>query len=131
MSMQDPIADMIIRIKNSQAVTKKEVSMPFSKLKKQVARVLKREGFIVDYREENKNRKCMLIIQLKYYKGNPVISQFNRVSKASLRVYKGYRDLRKMKNSLGMVIVSTSQGVMSDYEARRIKQGGEVLGEIS
>lgn len=127
MTMQDPISDMLTRIRNAHAVNKKEVTMPHSKLKVAIAKVLKDEGYIVDFRNEGEGRDHQLIITLKYYEGKPVIDKLQRVSRPSLRVYKGKTDLPKVKNGLGLAIVSTSKGVMSCREARRLNEGGEVI----
>lgn len=131
MSMQDPIADMLVRIQNAQAVAKKEVKMPQSKLKMSIAEVLKNEGFIVDYQEVKDAEKPEMMITLKYYDGKPVISELKRGSRPGLRVYKGKDELPTVKNGLGIVIVSTSKGVMSDREARRLGEGGEILCYVS
>lgn len=130
--MQDPISDMLTRIRNAQAVGKKEVAMPSSKLKLSIAEVLKNEGYIVNYRrEENSLTKPRLIITLKYHKGESVISTVKRVSGPSLRVYKGKDKLPKVNNGLGIVIISTSKGVMSDRQARRRGEGGEIICYVS
>ncbi len=131
MSMQDPIADMLVRIQNAQAVAKKEVKMPQSKLKMSIAEVLKNEGFIVDYQEVKDAEKPEMMITLKYYDGKPVISELKRGSRPGLRVYKNKNELPTVKNGLGIVIVSTSKGVMSDREARRLGEGGEILCYVS
>lgn len=130
MTMQDPIADLLTRIRNAQAVTKKEVVMPWSTLKGSIANVLKEEGFIVDW-EEIKSTKPELKITLKYFEGRPVIDTLERVSRPGLRIYKGKDAIPKVKNGLGVAIVSTSQGVMSDRAARRLGQGGEILCYVS
>lgn len=130
--MQDPISDMLTRIRNAQAVTKKEVVIvPSSKLKLSIAKVLKKEGYIVDYREESNITKNQLIVILKYYEGRPVISTLKRVSGPSLRVYKGKNELPKINNGLGIVIISTSKGVMSDRQARHYGEGGEIICYVS
>lgn len=131
MSMQDPIADMLIRIQNAQAVAKKEVTMPRSKLKMSIAGVLKKEGFIVDYQEVKEAEKPQMAITLKYYEGRPVISDLKRASRPGLRIYKSKDDLPTVKNGLGVVVISTSKGVMSDREARRLGEGGEILCYVS
>lgn len=127
MSMQDPIADMLTRIRNAQAVGKTTLSMPASKLKKAIANVLKEEGYIVDFNIENEADKPQLSILLKYHHGNPVIEKIKMVSRPGLRIYKGYDELPKVIGGLGTAIVSTSKGVMSDRQARQQKVGGEVL----
>ncbi|WP_425475600.1 30S ribosomal protein S8 [Candidiatus Paracoxiella cheracis] len=129
--MQDPIADMLVRIQNAQAVAKKEVKMPRSKLKMSIARVLKNEGFIVDYQEVKDAEKPEMMITLKYYDGKPVISELERRSRPGLPVYENKNELPTVKNGLGIVIVSTSKGVMSDREARRLGEGGEILCYVS
>ena len=130
MSMQDPISDMLTRIRNAQAVAKKEVAMPLSKLKVAVAEVLKEEGYIVDYRVDN-TAPSTVTITLKYYEGQPVISEVKRVSRPGLRVYKGKTDVPKVKGGLGIAIISTPKGVMSDRKARRQGEGGEVICYVS
>ncbi|EDR35016.1 ribosomal protein S8 [Coxiella burnetii Q321] len=129
--MQDPISDMLTRIRNAQAVRKKEVVMPRSKLKMSIANVLKEEGYIVDYREEGDSTKPQLVITLKYHEGESVISEIRRVSSPALQVYKSKDELPKVKNGLGIAIISTSKGVMSDCQARRLGEGGEVLCYVS
>lgn len=131
MTMQDPIADMLTRVRNAQAVRKKELAMPFSKVKLAVANVLKSEGYITDVSEAGEGRDKQLIIVLKYYEGEPVIEHLSRVSRPGLRVYKNKSELPRVKNGLGVAIVSTSKGVMSCREARRLGQGGEVLCIVS
>ncbi len=127
MSMSDPIADMLTRIRNAQAAEKSSVSMPSSKLKVAIARVLKEEGYIEDFAVRQAGEKPLLEIALKYYAGRPVIETIERVSRPGLRVYKGSRELPKVMNGLGIAIVSTSRGVMTDYQARAAGIGGEVL----
>jgi small subunit ribosomal protein S8 len=135
MSMTDPIADMFIRIRNAQMVGHAEVAMPASKLKASIAEVLKQEGYIEDFAvrdkggAEGKNGgvKKELHIGLKYYAGKPVIERLERVSKPGLRVYKGCEDIPKVMNGLGVAILSTSRGVMTDRKARADRLGGEVL----
>ncbi|WP_157870972.1 30S ribosomal protein S8 [Candidatus Coxiella mudrowiae] len=129
--MQDPISDMLTRIRNAQAVAKKEVAMPSSKLKLSIAEVLKNEGYIIGYREKNDPIKRELIITLKYHEGEPVISTIKRLSGPALRVYKGKDKLPKVNNGLGIAIISTSKGVISDREARRRGEGGEVICYVS
>ena len=125
--MQDPISDILTRIRNAQAVAKKEVTVSLSKLKLSIAKVLKTEGYIVDYHEENNLNKRQLIIVLKYHERKPVISKIKRVSSPSLRVYKGKNALPIVNNGLGISIISTSKGVMSDRQARCLGEGGEVI----
>ncbi|MFW0079221.1 MAG: 30S ribosomal protein S8 [Coxiella endosymbiont of Haemaphysalis qinghaiensis] len=129
--MQDPISDMLTRIRNAQAVGKQEVAMPSSKLKLSIAEVLKNEGYIVNCHEENSLNKPRLIITLKYHKGESVISTVKRVSGPSLRVYKSKDKLPKVNNGLGIAIISTSKGVMSDRQARRRGEGGEIICYVS
>lgn len=131
MSMTDPIADMLTRIRNGQSSRKVSVSMPSSNEKVAVARVLKDEGYITDYSTETDGAKTTLSIELKYFEGGPVIEKIQRVSKPGLRIYRGKNDLPKVLGGLGVAIVSTSEGVMSDREAREKGIGGEVLCVVS
>jgi len=127
MSMTDPIADMLTRIRNAQQIGKTTVSMPASKLKASIAQVLKDEGYIDGFSEQDKEGKSQLEITLKYYAGAPVIERIERVSRPGLRIYRGRDDLPKVMNGLGVAIVSTSRGVMTDRKARATGVGGEVL----
>ncbi len=127
MSMTDPIADMLTRIRNAQMVGQVDVGMPSSKLKVSIAQVLKDEGYIEDYAVRDEGVKRELRIGLKYYAGRPVIERLERVSKPGLRVYKGRDDLPRVMNGLGVAIVSTPRGVMTDRKARATGVGGEVL----
>ena len=127
MSMSDPIADMLTRIRNAQMVGHTEVIIPASKLKASIAKVLKDEGYIEDFAQRDKDGKPALAVSLKYYAGRPVIERIERVSKPGLRVYKGRDDLPKVMNGLGIAILSTSRGVMTDRKARADGVGGEVL----
>ena len=127
MSMHDPIADMLTRIRNAQLVGHTEVSMPASQLKSAIARVLKDEGYIEDFATRENGAKKELAIALKYYAGRPVIERIERVSKPGLRVYKGRNDIPRVMNGLGVAILSTSRGVMTDRKARADGVGGEVL----
>lgn len=127
MSMSDPIADMLTRIRNAQRTNKTSVSMPASKLKGAIANVLKDEGYIDDFSVHNNEGKPVLSISLKYYAGRPVIEKIERVSKPGLRIYKGSQHLPKVMNGLGVTIVSTSKGVMTDRKAQAAGIGGEVL----
>ncbi len=127
MSMTDPIADLLTRIRNGQTARKPEVSMASSKLKTAIARVLKEEGYVTDVRLESEGQKTTLTIGLKYYDGRPVIDRLERVSRPGLRIYRGKDELPKVLGGMGTVIVSTPQGVMTDKQARSIGQGGEVL----
>ncbi|HSB48902.1 MAG TPA: 30S ribosomal protein S8 [Burkholderiales bacterium] len=127
MSMSDPIADMLVRIRNAQLVGHTEVAMPASKLKSAIAQVLKDEGYIEDFAVDGDQAMKTLRIGLKYYAGRPVIERLERVSKPGLRVYKGRNDIPRVMNGLGVAIVSTSRGVMTDRKARADGVGGEVL----
>ena len=127
MSMSDPIADMLTRIRNAQRSEKVSVSMPASKLKAAIAQVLKDEGYIDDFAIRENDAKPSLELGLKYYAGRPVIERIDRVSRPGLRVYKGAGEIPKVLNGLGVAIVSTSRGVMSDKKARAAGVGGEVL----
>jgi small subunit ribosomal protein S8 len=127
MSMTDPVADMLTRIRNAQMAEKLSVSMPASKLKVAIAKVLKDEGYIDDFAVRENGAKPELDVALKYYAGRPVIERIERVSKPGLRVYKGKDDLPKVMNGLGVAIVSTPKGVMTDRKARAGNMGGEVL----
>ncbi|MBK7766156.1 MAG: 30S ribosomal protein S8 [Sulfuritalea sp.] len=127
MSMTDPVADMLTRIRNAQMAEKLSVSMPSSKLKVAIAKVLKDEGYIDDFAVRENGAKPELDIALKYYAGHPVIERIERVSKPGLRVYKGKDDLPRVMNGLGVAIVSTPKGVMTDRRARAGNMGGEVL----
>ena len=127
MSMSDPIADMLTRIRNAQMVGHVEVSMPSSGLKASIARVLKDEGYIEDFALRAEGAKKELRIGLKYYAGRPVIERLERISSPGLRVYKGRDDIPRVMNGLGVAIVSTSRGVMTDRKARADGIGGEVL----
>ena len=131
MSMQDPIADMLTRIRNAQAVEKKGVSMPFSKLKKAIAQVLKDEGYIADVSVEEHEGKRDLRIALKYHQGRPVIEMIKRVRRPGLRIYRGSDAIPRVLGGLGIAIVSTPNGVITDREARRLRVGGEVLCLVS
>ncbi|NNC23639.1 30S ribosomal protein S8 [Salinisphaera sp. USBA-960] len=127
MSMTDPIADMLTRIRNGQAAEHRAVSMPSSKLKTAVAKVLADEGFIRQYTTEAVDGKSVLRIELKYFQGDGVIERIERVSKPGLRVYRGKRDVPRVVGGLGVAVVSTSNGVMTDRQAREVGCGGEVL----
>lgn len=127
MSMTDPIADMLTRIRNGLSANKMEVSMPSSKVKKSVAQVLKDEGYINDFAEQDIDGKPVLNVTLKYYQGKPVIVTIKRISRPGLRVYKGKNELPTVQGGLGVAIVSTSAGVMTDRAARAAGHGGEVL----
>jgi len=127
MSMSDPIADMLTRIRNAQRADKVNVTMPSSKLKTSIAQVLKDEGYIDGYAVRDEQGKPVLEIGLKYYAGRPVIEKIQRVSRPGLRIYKGSQEIEKVMNGMGVAIVSTSKGVMSDRKARTTGIGGEIL----
>jgi small subunit ribosomal protein S8 len=128
MSMNDPIADMLTRIRNGQMIRKSKVSMPASKRKQAVLEVLKEEGYIEGFEQTiDAESKPTLIVYLKYYEQQPVIEHIRRVSRPGLRIYRSKDELPKVKGGLGIAIVSTSLGVMSDRKARQLGQGGEVL----
>ena len=127
MSMSDPIADLLTRIRNAQSVNKTTVAMPSSKLKVAIARVLKEEGYIEDFAVADLGGKPELRIELKYYAGRPVIERIERVSRPGLRIYRGKSDIPTVMNGLGVAIVSTPQGVMTDRKARATGTGGDIL----
>lgn len=127
MSMSDPIADMLTRIRNAQRSEKTAVSMPSSRVKVAIAQVLKDEGYIEGYAVREEAAKATLDVSLKYYAGRPVIERIDRVSRPGLRIYKGCQDIPKVMNGLGVAIVSTSKGVMTDRKARAAGVGGEIL----
>jgi len=128
MTMTDPIADMLTRIRNGHKTKAESVLMPSSKIKINIARVLVEEGYINGYQEEDlENNKKNLLINLKYYEGRPVIEKIERVSRPGLRIYKPTNELPKVMGGLGILILSTSKGVMSDRQAKKQGQGGEIL----
>lgn len=127
MSMTDPIADLLTRIRNAQTARKAEVSMGASKLKQAVVKVLKDEGYVADFRIAADGGKATMTIALKYFDGRPVIDRLERISKPGLRIYRGKDELPKVLGGMGTVIVSTPKGVMTDKQARAIGQGGEVI----
>ncbi len=129
--MTDPIADMLTRIRNGQSATKVEVSMPSSRLKCAIAKVLQDEGYIKGFSETEEDGKPVLVVELKYYEGRPVIAMISRASRPGLRLYKGKDDLPSIQNGLGVAIISTSKGVMSERQARAAGEGGEVLCVVS
>ena len=131
MSMTDPIADFLTRIRNGQSSGKTEVVCPSSKIKQAIASVLKSEGYIEDFSVSSNDGKPVLLVQLKYYEGRPVIDRLERISKPGLRVYKGKDELPTVLGGLGVVIVSTSKGVMTGRQARLDGHGGEVLCVVS
>ncbi len=127
MSMSDPIADMLTRIRNAQSANKATVSMPASKLKAAIAALLKDEGFISGVEQVLEDNKPVLSISLKYFEGKPVIEELKRVSRPGLRIYKNADELPQVRAGLGVAVVSTSKGIMSDREARKAGIGGEVI----
>jgi small subunit ribosomal protein S8 len=131
MSMTDPIADFLTRIRNGQHATKTEVAMPSSRIKLALAKVLKDEGYIDDFAVAPDGSKSTLTVRLKYYQGRPVIDRLERVSRPGLRVYKAKDELPRVLGGMGVAIISTSRGVMSDREARAAGHGGEVLCIVS
>ena len=132
MSMRDPIADMLTRVRNAQSAQKADVSMPSSKVKVEIARVLKEEGYINDYRVDTASEiKPILNITLRYYEGRPVIDTIDRVSRPGLRIFKPTSELPRVNSGLGIAIVSTSKGVMTDRAARKADQGGEIICTVS
>ena len=130
MSLSDPIGDMIARVKNAQMRHHKKVELPSSIFKTKIADILKIEGFIKDYKVDKDTKKPVLSIDLKYYSGNPVISTFERVSKPGRRVFSSAESLPKINNGLGIAIVSTPKGVMTDIDARKQKIGGEIICKV-
>lgn len=126
MSMQNPIADMLTRIRNGQAAEKIAITMPSSKLKVAIANVLKEEGFVENV-EVTEGAKAELSITLKYFEGKPVVESIQRVSRPGLRIYKGKDELPKVMGGLGIAVISTSQGVMTDRSARKAGLGGEII----
>ena len=131
MSLSDPIGDMIARIKNSQMRNHKKIVLPSSKFKAKIADVLKNEGFIIDYKvNENEGNKSDLEINLKYNYGSPVISTIERVSKPGRRIFSSAESLPKINNGLGIAIISTPKGVMTDIDARKEKVGGEIICKV-
>jgi small subunit ribosomal protein S8 len=127
MSMTDPIADMLTRIRNGHAAEKSRVTVPSSKQKAAIAQVLKDEGYITDFRVSPAEGKAELVLELKYFDGKPVIEKLQRISKPGLRIYRSKDELPKVMGGLGVAIISTSRGIMSDRAARAAGQGGEVL----
>lgn len=125
--MTDPIADLLTRIRNGQAANKASVSMPSSSLKCAIAQVLKDEGYLADFSVDDTEAKAVLTVTLKYFEGKPVIETIQRASRPGLRLYKGKDELPSVQGGLGVAIVSTSRGVMSDRQARAAGEGGEIL----
>ena len=130
MSLSDPIGDMITRIKNSQTRNHKKVQLPASKFKVKIAEVLKGEGYIIGFNIEENDKKNVLEIDLKYNSGNPVINTIERISKPGRRIFSSAESLPKINNGLGIAIVSTPKGVMSDIDARKQKIGGEIICKV-
>ena len=130
MSLSDPIGDMIARIKNAQMRNHKKVSLPSSNFKVKIADILKSEGFIKDYKIDNETNKSILLIDLKYHSGNPVISTFERISKPGRRIFSSAQSLPKINGGLGIAIVSTPKGVMTDVDARKQRVGGEIICKV-
>ena len=131
MSMSDPIADMLTRIRNGQSAGKLSVTMPASKNKVAIAQLLKKEGYVSDVVTHDNDGKPEMEISLKYFQGRPVIDMVKRVSRPGLRIYKGVADLPKVRGGLGIAIVSTSKGLMTDREARKQGHGGEVIAYVA
>ena len=130
MSLSDPIGDMIARVKNAQARKHKKVELPSSKFKSKIADILKNEGFIKDFKVSIEDKKNILSLELKYHSGNPVISNFERVSKPGRRIFSSADSLPKINNGLGIAILSTPKGVMTDIDARKQKVGGEIVCKV-
>ncbi len=130
MSLSDPIGDMIARVKNAQARNHKKVELPSSNFKSKIADILKNEGFIKDCKVISENNKNILLLELKYHSGNPVISAFERVSKPGRRIFSSADGLPKINNGLGIAIVSTPKGVMTDVDARKQRVGGEIICKV-
>ena len=127
MNLSDPIGDMLVRIKNAQMRNHKKVQFPSSKFKTKIAEILKTEGYIIDFKVIDENKKINVEIILKYSSGNPVISSIERVSKPGRRIFSSAESLPKINNGLGIAIVSTPKGVMTDIDARKQKVGGEII----
>jgi small subunit ribosomal protein S8 len=127
MSMQDPVADMLTRLRNAQTMGIREVTLPYSKLKLGMLNVLKEEGYIESFAELDTNGKKDIHVALKYYEGRPVMEKIKRISRPALRVYRGSQEIPSIRGGLGIAIVSTPKGVMSDKSARALNVGGEVL----
>ena len=130
MSLSDPIGDMLARIKNSQLRNYKKIEMPSSKFKAKIAEVLKNEGYIIDFKVVSESKLPKLEIMLKYSSGNPVISSIERVSKPGRRIFSSAESLPKINNGLGIAIISTPKGVMTDVDARKQKIGGEIICKV-
>jgi len=130
MSLSDPIGDMIARIKNAHMRNHKTVELPSSNFKIKISNILKSEGYILDYKINSESNKSILLIYLKYHSGNPVISTIERVSKPGRRIFSRAESLPKINNGLGIAIVSTPKGVMTDIDARKQKVGGEIICKV-
>jgi len=131
MSLSDPIGDMLARLKNSQLRNHKKIELPSSKFKTKIAEILKSEGYIIDYKVvTSENNKTNLLIILKYSSGNPVISSIERISKPGRRIFSSAESLPKVNNGLGIAIISTPKGVMTDIDARKQKVGGEIICKV-
>ena len=130
MSLSDPIGDMIARVKNAQARNHKKVELPSSNFKTKIADILKNEGYIKDFKINNVENKSILSLELKYHSGNPVISAFERVSKPGRRIFSSADSLPKINNGLGIAILSTPKGVMTDIDARKQRVGGEIICKV-
>lgn len=130
MSMHDPIADALVRIRNAQRIGYREVSLPASRIKVELARVLKEEGYVEDFAVAEDSGKRTLTVRLKYYEGRPVIERIRRISRPGLRIFRGKDELPRIRGGYGIAIISTSQGLMSDRAARAAGHGGEVLCEV-
>ena len=130
MSLSDPIGDMIARIKNAQSRNHKKVELPSSNFKVKIAEILKNEGFVKDFKVNPENNKNLLSLELKYHSGNPVINTFERVSKPGRRIFSSADGLPKINNGLGIAIVSTPKGVMTDLDARKQRVGGEIICKV-
>ena len=130
MSLSDPIGDMLARLKNSQMRNHKKIELPSSKFKAKIAEILKSEGYIIDFEVKSDQNKSNLHISLKYNSGNPVISSIERVSKPGRRIFSSAESLPKVNNGLGIAIISTPKGVMTDIDARKQKVGGEIICKV-
>ena len=130
MSLSDPIGDMIARVKNAQSRNHKKVELPSSNFKIKIAEILKNEGFVKDFKVNSENNKNLLSLELKYHSGSPVINTFERVSKPGRRIFSSADGLPKINNGLGIAIVSTPKGVMTDLDARKHRVGGEIICKV-
>ncbi|MBA1443443.1 MAG: 30S ribosomal protein S8 [Chromatiales bacterium] len=131
MSMSDPIADLLTRVRNGQSANKTSVTLPASKQKIAIANLLKDEGYVQDVKMDESASKPTMVVDLRYFEGRPVIDLIKRVSRPGLRIYKGCGDLPKVRNGLGIAIISTSKGLMTDRAARAAGQGGEVIAIVA